>query len=110
MSHIATFKNQDGNLFIAGTGSSSFSKEWRIYSKGGWGHILGDEGSGYWIGKKILTTYIHYLDFSESPLDFSELIPTLKSRFPDRTSIIQTVYSNLKQKSQNLPPSVPLLM
>ena len=78
MSHIATFKNQDGNLFIAGTGSSLLSrKNGEFIQKGGWGHILGDEGSGYWIGKKILTAYIHYLDFAESPLDFIDLIPTL---------------------------------
>ena len=103
MSHIATFKNQDGNLFIAGTGSSLLSrKNGEFIQKGGWGHILGDEGSGYWIGKKILTTYIHYLDFSESPLDFSELIPTLEERFPDRTSIIQTVYSKPKTEVAKL--------
>ena len=55
MSHIATFKNNDGNLFIAGTGSSLLSrKDGEFIQKGGWGHILGDEGSGYWIGKQIL--------------------------------------------------------
>ena len=103
MSHIATFENQDGNLFIAGTGSSLLSrKNGEFIQKGGWGHILGDEGSGYWIGKKILTAYIHYLDFAESPLDFNELIPTLEERFPDRTSIIQTVYSKPKTEVAKL--------
>jgi len=60
MSHIATFKNNDGNLFIAGTGSSLLSrKDGEFIQKGGWGHILGDEGSGYWIGKQILKTYVN---------------------------------------------------
>ena len=103
MSHIATFKNNDGNLFIAGTGSSLLSrKDGEFIQKGGWGHILGDEGSGYWIGKQILKTYIDYLDFAESPLDFCELVPTLEELFPDRSTIVQTVYSKPKTEVAKL--------
>ena len=103
MSHIATFKNNDGNLFIAGTGSSLLSrKDGEFIQKGGWGHILGDEGSGYWIGKQILKTYIDYLDFAESPLDFCELVPTLEELLPDRSTIVQTVYSKPKTEVAKL--------
>ena len=103
MSHIATFKNNDGNLFIAGTGSSLLSrKDGEFIQKGGWGHILGDEGSGYWIGKQILKTYIDYLDFAESPLDFCELVPALEELFPDRSAIVQTVYSKPKTEVAKL--------
>ena len=103
MSHIATFKNNDGNLFIAGTGSSLLSrKNGEFIQKGGWGHILGDEGSGYWIGKQILKTYVDYLDYAESPLDFCELVPTLEELFPDRSTIVQTVYSKPKTEVAKL--------
>ena len=103
MSHIATFKNNDGNLFIAGTGSSLLSrKDGDFIQKGGWGHILGDEGSGYWIGKQILKTYVDYLDYAESPLDFCELVPMLKELFPDRITIVQTVYSKPKTEVAKL--------
>lgn len=103
MSHIATFKNNDGNLFIAGTGSSLLSrKDGDFIQKGGWGHILGDEGSGYWIGKQILKTYVDYLDYAESPLDFCELVPMLKELFPDRSTIVQTVYSKPKTEVAKL--------
>lgn len=103
MSHIATFKNNDGNLFIAGTGSSLLSrKDGEFIQKGGWGHILGDEGSGYWIGKQILKTYVDYLDYAESPLDFCELVPMLKELFPDRSTIVQTVYSEPKTEVAKL--------
>lgn len=103
MSHVATFKNNDGNLFIAGTGSSLLSrKDGEFIQKGGWGHILGDEGSGYWIGKQILKTYVDYLDYAESPLDFCELVPALEELFPDRSTIVQTVYSKSKTEVAKL--------
>ena len=103
MSHIATFKNKDGNLFIAGTGSSLLCrKNGQFIQKGGWGHILGDEGSGYWIGKQILKTYINFLDYNESPMDFLDLLPTIQQFFPNRQSIINTVYNSPKTEVAKL--------
>lgn len=103
MSHIATFKNKDGNLFIAGTGSSLLCrKNNQFIQKGGWGHILGDEGSGYWIGKQILKTYINFLDYNESPMDFLDLLPTIQETFPNRQSIINTVYNSPKTEVAKL--------
>lgn len=103
MSHIATFKNKDGNLFIAGTGSSLLCrKNDQFIQKGGWGHILGDEGSGYWIGKQILKTYINFLDYNESPKDFLDLLPTIQQIFPNRQSIINTVYNSPKTEVAKL--------
>ena len=103
MSHIATFKNKDGNLFIAGTGSSLLCrKNGQFIQKGGWGHILGDEGSGYWIGKQILKTYINFLDYNESPMDFLDLLPTIQQIFPNRQSIINTVYNSPKTEVAKL--------
>ncbi|MGL5189378.1 MAG: N-acetylglucosamine kinase, partial [Cetobacterium sp.] len=52
--HIALLANHgknDGMLLISGTGSIAFGlKGEELYRKGGLGHILGDEGSGYSIG------------------------------------------------------------
>ncbi len=41
-----------GVAVISGTGSNVFgvSGEGRAWRAGGWGHVLGDEGSGYWLG------------------------------------------------------------
>ncbi len=46
---------QPGVGAIAGTGSNVFGvgmvgSETRAWRAGGWGHLLGDEGSGYWLG------------------------------------------------------------
>lgn len=50
IAHAALLKGKDGILTISGTGSVSIGIHNGIEkSAGGWGHILGDEGSGYWI-------------------------------------------------------------
>lgn len=51
---------------ISGTGSHVFGvndagASWRT---GGWGHILGDEGSGYWIGLNGIKASLEYRDGS----------------------------------------------
>ncbi|WP_053218460.1 N-acetylglucosamine kinase [Virgibacillus senegalensis] len=46
----------EGILIISGTGSNALAltSSGRLTKSGGWGHILGDEGSGYFIGMKAL--------------------------------------------------------
>jgi N-acetylglucosamine kinase-like BadF-type ATPase len=51
---------------ISGTGSNVFGvgphgRSWRA---GGWGHLLGDEGSGYWFGARSIAAALHDRDGS----------------------------------------------
>lgn len=48
----AAFEGRPGVLALAGTGSNVIARDaaGRILSAGGWGPVLGDEGSGHWIG------------------------------------------------------------
>lgn len=48
----AAFAGGPGILVIAGTGSNALgrSASGEHFGAGGWGPVLGDEGSGYWIG------------------------------------------------------------
>jgi glucosamine kinase len=41
---------------ISGTGSNVFGvgRDGRAWRAGGWGHLLGDEGSGYWLGMQSI--------------------------------------------------------
>jgi glucosamine kinase len=45
-----------GVAVISGTGSNVFGvgPDGRAWRAGGWGHLLGDEGSGYWLGVQSL--------------------------------------------------------
>ena len=50
LAHAAVLKGKDGILTIAGTGSVSLGiYRGEVLISGGWGHLLGDEGSGYFI-------------------------------------------------------------
>ncbi len=53
-----------GVLVIAGTGSIAFGNNAEgVHARaGGWGHRVGDEGSGYWIGKMAITAILHAVD------------------------------------------------
>lgn len=50
------FKEPGNILALSGTGSIVFSvsKDDFLKRRGGWGHLLGDEGSGFWIGNQVL--------------------------------------------------------
>ena len=54
---------------IAGTGSNVFGvgPDKRGWRTGGWGHLLGDEGSGYWLGVESIRAALHDRDASGAP-------------------------------------------
>ena len=56
IAHAAAFGGGEGVLVIAGTGSVAFGvdaegAECRI---GGWGYLFGDQGSAFWIGRRLI--------------------------------------------------------
>ena len=55
---------QPGVVIISGTGSISYgrNKAGEAARAGGWGYVLGDEGSGYWIGRAALRAVLRESD------------------------------------------------
>jgi N-acetylglucosamine kinase-like BadF-type ATPase len=53
-----------GIVIIAGTGSIVYGRNARgeAARAGGWGHMIGDEGSGYWIGREALAAVMRAAD------------------------------------------------
>ena len=53
-----------GIVLIAGTGSIAYGRdsEGRAARAGGWGYVLGDEGSGYWLGRQALRAVVRSAD------------------------------------------------
>lgn len=67
---------QPGVAVISGTGSNTLgvAADGRTWRCGGWGHLLGDEGSGHWIGLEGLRAAVTYRD-GRAP--WSALVPRL---------------------------------
>jgi N-acetylglucosamine kinase-like BadF-type ATPase len=61
---VAGAKDAPGIVIIAGTGSIAYgrSQNGDAARAGGWGHMLGDEGSGYWIGRETLGAVMRAAD------------------------------------------------
>ncbi|HXH05596.1 MAG TPA: BadF/BadG/BcrA/BcrD ATPase family protein [Vicinamibacterales bacterium] len=53
-----------GVVIVSGTGSIAYGRDrhGRAARAGGWGYILGDEGSGYWIGRSALRAVLREAD------------------------------------------------
>jgi len=58
------FAGGPGIIVISGTGAICFGKSDQgvVYRCGGWGYLLGDEGSGYYIGQQALIAALKHLD------------------------------------------------
>ncbi len=82
----------NGIILISGTGSVLFGKyNNKFYRTGGWGRILGDEGSGYWIGKMGLNYAVKEFDLQKK--NKSEFTKKLKLRFGlDGKNILEEVF------------------
>jgi glucosamine kinase len=66
-----------GIAVISGTGSNVFGvgPDGRAWRAGGWGHLLGDEGSGYWLGVQSIKAALRDREASGAPTGLSELVP-----------------------------------
>ena len=92
---LSALEERAGVALIAGTGSIALGQDGsgRVERIGGWGHILGDEGSGYDIGRRALQAAARAADGRGPETTLLELI----LRHWELTSadeIIGKVYSN----------------
>lgn len=64
LAHEAALLGEPGILLIAGTGSMVVASGAQLppIRVGGWGEMIGDEGSGYWIGREALGRTAEALD------------------------------------------------
>jgi len=61
---VAGAGDAPGIVVLSGTGSIAYGRNGRGVAAraGGWGHVIGDEGSGYWIGRRALTAVVREAD------------------------------------------------
>lgn len=65
-----------GVMLIAGTGSICLGRDstGRVCRTGGWGHVMGDEGSGYYIACRMLQAIVRAHDGRDEPTLLTELV------------------------------------
>lgn len=102
----AMLKGEDGILVIAGTGSIVFGiNNEKVARCGGWGHLLGDEGSGYKISIDALKNILFEEDNS---LEKSDLTLAIMKEFnwSSVEEIVEFVYSSSKDEIAKVAPIV----
>lgn len=68
MAMLSTLKDADGICVILGTGSIALKRKGScLERRGGWGYVLGDEGSGYAIGREMLRLFVKQADHRAIP-------------------------------------------
>ncbi|GAA0076988.1 BadF/BadG/BcrA/BcrD ATPase family protein [Clostridium sp. CTA-5] len=105
----AMLKGKDGILVIAGTGSVAFGVKDNINVKcGGWGNLLGDEGSGYKIAIESIKRMISEEEYSLEQSELSKrILENLK--ISSVNEITKFVYSSTKDEIASLTKIVARL-
>lgn len=67
--NIGAFAGGSGILILAGTGSMAWARDeaGASHRTGGWGEVVGDEGSGYWVGRQVLGAVSKSIDGRTGP-------------------------------------------
>jgi N-acetylglucosamine kinase-like BadF-type ATPase len=105
----AMLKGKDGILTIAGTGSIAFGINQNVTSRcGGWGNLLGDEGSGYRISIDAIKRMIFE---EEHSIPKSELTKKIMDKLEIKSvdQVTNFVYSSTKDDIASLTTIVARL-
>lgn len=106
LAYSSIFNNVDGILLIAGTGVVLYGcyKEQSV-KLGGWGHLLGDEGSGYDIVIRTLKKSISYLEETNT-LSPIAIVLMEKLGIKCFESIKSFIYNKEKSEIASLAPLI----
>ncbi|SFH54762.1 BadF/BadG/BcrA/BcrD ATPase family protein [Pisciglobus halotolerans] len=99
LAYFALLQNKEGILVISGTGSIAMGiKDGRKYRAGGWGNLLGDEGSAYAIALQMIKNSLIAYDKGKSSISFlnRELLNELHAK--TIFEVVQFVYQHKKDE------------
>ncbi|KAI0241506.1 N-acetyl-D-glucosamine kinase [Lamellibrachia satsuma] len=99
---VATVTHESGVVLIAGTGSNCefINREGQNFRVGGWGHMLGDEASAFWITHYCIKCYFDTDDnLNPSQHDTTFVKDTMFKHFnvKDKMDMLEHLYSNFSK-------------
>ena len=98
VAHIGAFAGGDGVLVLAGTGSMAWAKgPLGTARAGGFGDLIGDEGSAFWIGRRAVALLSQEADGRRPTSAFTTGL--LKSLGVPQDGLIGWVYRQQNQRS-----------
>ncbi|CAI4232848.1 unnamed protein product [Auanema sp. JU1783] len=96
----ASFENE-GIIAIVGTGSSfrMLSASGEVFCVGGWGHLIGDEASGFWIAQKAIKMLFDAEDRVQRIEDIDILRKLIYSHFKitRKMDLLNMLYTNFEK-------------
>ncbi len=94
--YYSIFGENPGILISAGTGSICLVKgqDNQYHQIGGWGYLLGDEGSGFYIGSKAIRKALHDAELGLPPSRLTEKLLAFYG-IAQPKSLITVVYSSV---------------
>jgi len=100
-----------GIVIISGTGSAAYGRttDGRAWQAGGWGWLLGDPGSGYWLGQQALKTASCEIDGRGKP---TSLTPAIANRLglASILEIKEKLYRNNQEAIQMIAALAPVVI
>jgi glucosamine kinase len=96
---VAGAGENPGVVLIAGTGSIAYGRNasGRAARAGGWGYLLGDEGSGFWIGRRALSAIVRAADGRGPSTQLTDLVMNRLKLVRPSDLIRETYYRDLKR-------------
>ncbi|KAK3887790.1 hypothetical protein Pcinc_008118 [Petrolisthes cinctipes] len=101
---IATGSPKGGIVLISGTGSNALlvNPDGNTFRCGGWGHMLGDEGSGYWIAARGVKILFDEDDHLIDPPHSTDTLRTLVYKhfeLKDRFGMLHHTYTSFQKQN-----------
>jgi glucosamine kinase len=106
VAHRAAFGDCPGVLVIAGTGSIAYGTNERGESAraGGWGAIVSDQGSAFWIGREAVAAALRDYDLGSKNGMLTAIAESWKASVPDE--VVRIANSGEKARFAELAASI----
>jgi glucosamine kinase len=109
--HLGAFAGGAGILILSGTGSMAWARdaEGRSFRTGGWGDVIGDEGSSHWIGQRVLGAVSQSIDGRGGPTGLTAaLFEALVIDDPDPVNGLEGWVSRLTHPRSQIATLAPI--